>query len=126
MIEMFLYLHRRMDYSGTPAMRLLKIVNDSFFVPDLKNSKTNDFIQVEDIIMGAIGYEMNNVHIKTNAKRAKVELADYIATASLPHNIHNPPALRQRQLRVGGVILGDALHGAPVGQGMCCFPISCL
>jgi len=27
MIEMFLYLHRRMDYSRTPAIALLKVRN---------------------------------------------------------------------------------------------------
>jgi len=43
------------------------------------DSKDNDLIQIADILLGAIGYEMNGAHTRTNAKRAKVLLAEYIA-----------------------------------------------
>jgi hypothetical protein len=54
------------------------------------NSKDNDFIQVADILMGAIGYEMNGAHTRTNAKRAKVALAETIAHKAGLVNLQQP------------------------------------
>lgn len=43
------------------------------------DSKKSDLIQVADVLMGAIGYQMNDAHVRTEAKRSKVILAEYIA-----------------------------------------------
>jgi len=43
------------------------------------DSKKSDLIQVADVLMGAIGYQMNDAHVRTEAKRSKVVLAEYIA-----------------------------------------------
>ena len=55
-----------------------------------KNSKDSDLIQVADILMGAIGYEMNGAHTRTGAKRAKVLLAEYIAQKAGVLNLQQP------------------------------------
>jgi hypothetical protein len=54
------------------------------------NSKDSDFIQVADILMGAIGYEMNGAHTRTNAKKAKILLAEMIARKAGLVNLQQP------------------------------------
>ena len=43
------------------------------------DSKKCNLMQVADVLMGAIGYQNNDCHIRQGAKRAKIQLADYIA-----------------------------------------------
>lgn len=38
-----------------------------------------DVIQVADVLIGAVGYQNNDCHLRPGARRAKIELADYIA-----------------------------------------------
>jgi len=42
-------------------------------------SGKSDLIQIADVLMGAIGYEMNGAHTRTGAKRSKILLAEHIA-----------------------------------------------
>jgi hypothetical protein len=50
------------------------------------DSKSSDLIQLADVLMGAIGYEMNGANLRVGAKEAKVLLARYIAEClGLPH-----------------------------------------
>ena len=42
------------------------------------DSKTSQFIQLIDVVMGALGYLQNGLFRKENAKKAKVELMKYI------------------------------------------------
>lgn len=43
------------------------------------NSKKSDFIQIVDILLGAIAYHINKKHKLDNASAAKVEMANYIS-----------------------------------------------
>ena len=43
------------------------------------DSKKCDLMQIADVLMGAIGYQNNDCHLRPGARRAKIELADYIA-----------------------------------------------
>lgn len=43
------------------------------------DSKQSELLQVADVLMGAIGYHCNDCHTRPDARRAKVELAHYIA-----------------------------------------------
>jgi len=43
------------------------------------SSHKSDFLQLADILMGAIGYHYNDYHQSPDASAAKIELADYIA-----------------------------------------------
>ncbi len=54
------------------------------------NSKYSDLIQVADVLMGAIGYEMNGAHTRTGARRSKVLLAEYIAQKAGLVNLQQP------------------------------------
>jgi hypothetical protein len=64
------------------------------------NSKDSDFIQVADILMGAIGYEMNGAHTRTNAKRAKVNLAEVIARKAGLVNLQQPTPRSSRHFSI--------------------------
>lgn len=64
------------------------------------DSKSNDLIQIADVLMGAIGYEMNGAHTRTNAKRAKVHLAEHIAQSVGIINLQQPTPRRQRHFSV--------------------------
>jgi len=46
---------------------------------DAVDSKRSNVLQVADVLMGAVGYHWNDCHLRPGARRAKVELADYIA-----------------------------------------------
>lgn len=64
------------------------------------NSKNSDFIQVADILMGAIGYEMNGAHTRTNAKQAKVALAETIARKASLINLQQPTPRSSRYFSI--------------------------
>lgn len=73
--------------------------------PPVKNiqaldSKSSDFIQVADVIMGAIGYEMNGAHTRTDAKRSKILLAEYIAKKAGLVNLQQPTPRSQRHFSI--------------------------
>lgn len=43
------------------------------------DSKGSNIIQMADVLMGAIGFQNNDCHLRSNARKAKIELADHIA-----------------------------------------------
>lgn len=55
-----------------------------------QDSKKSDLIQIADVLMGAIGYEMNGAHTRRGAKRSKVLLAEYIAQKAGLVNLQQP------------------------------------
>lgn len=57
---------------------------------DPVDSKTSDPIQIADILMGAIGFEMNGYHLKPGASPAKCNLARHIATRMRLRNLSSP------------------------------------
>ncbi len=55
------------------------IVTLLFVAVEPRNSKESEIIQINDIILGAIGFQKNGYHLLAHAKKAKKELALYIA-----------------------------------------------
>ncbi len=64
------------------------------------DSKDNDLIQIADILMGAIGYEMNGAHTRTWAKRSKILLAEYIARKAGLINLQQPTPRSHRHFSI--------------------------
>ncbi len=64
------------------------------------NSKDSDLIQIADVLMGAIGYEMNGAHTRTGAKRGKVVLAEYIAQKAGLLNLQQPTPRSQKHFSI--------------------------
>ena len=64
------------------------------------NSKKSDFIQIADILMGAIGYQMNGAHMRSGAKKSKVILAEYIAQKSGLVNLLQPTPYSQKNFSI--------------------------
>jgi hypothetical protein len=64
------------------------------------DSKESDLIQIADVLMGAIGYEMNGAHTRSGAKRSKVLLAEYIAQKAGLVNLQQPTPRSQKQFSI--------------------------
>ena len=52
---------------------------DPFVSIEPVDSKKSDLLQICDILLGAMGYQKNGYPILATSKKAKIELADYIA-----------------------------------------------
>jgi len=78
--------------NGLRKKRKGQIKSDVFRNVEAVDSKTSDLMQVADVLMGAIGYHWNNLHVRPGARQAKVLLADYIATkARIPSLAQETP-----------------------------------
>lgn len=64
----------------SPLLNPAEIPEDSEFVNNITplDSKTSQFIQVVDVVMGAIGYLQNELDSRDKASKAKTELMKYI------------------------------------------------
>ncbi|MCB0003572.1 MAG: DUF3800 domain-containing protein [Anaerolineae bacterium] len=60
------------------------------------NSKDSDLIQIADVLMGAVGYEMNGAHTRAGAKQAKVALAKHISAKARLSSLQQPTQRSQR------------------------------
>lgn len=80
-----------LDYrtSNYPLQQLRTILNNGlsskykmhgrpFVAVEPRDSATTEFIQMADIILGAIGYEKNGFTMLLDSKKAKVDLVQYI------------------------------------------------
>jgi hypothetical protein len=56
-----------------------KINYNPFVAVEPIDSKHSDLLQICDIILGAMGFQKNGYHLLSTSKKAKVELAQYIA-----------------------------------------------
>lgn len=82
-------LHKKYPYLLAPVRNI-----------QATDSKASDLIQVADVVMGAIGYEMNGAHTRTGAKRSKVALAEYIAAKLGLVNLQQPTPRSQKHFSI--------------------------
>lgn len=99
---LYICLDRRL--STTPLDKLQKILNAGAakeykldFGPvrvlTAKDSKKDDLLQINDIILGAVAAYKNNRHLEPSAREAKVEMAKYVFSRSglSSYDIDSPP-----------------------------------
>jgi len=72
-------LHKKYPYLNKPIRSIQAVISAEY-----------DSIQIADILMGAIGYEMNGYHQRIGAKEAKVLLAQYIAQKAGLSSLQEP------------------------------------
>jgi len=79
--------HRNSSYSLDTLKRELnrgmarkfQVPGNPFVSVESRDSKQTDLIQIADLLIGAVGFQKNGLHLLAESKRAKVELAAYIA-----------------------------------------------
>jgi len=64
------------------------------------NSKSSEIIQINDIILGAIGYIKNGYHLLADSSKAKVELCDYIVKLSGVENLSDDTKFTERRFTI--------------------------
>jgi len=67
------------DYLNVGMANKFWVLNSPFRNIEPLDSKSSDVMQLNDILIGAIGYEKNGYHLKPNASEAKKALCIYIA-----------------------------------------------
>ncbi|MBI5184923.1 MAG: DUF3800 domain-containing protein [Nitrospinae bacterium] len=77
-----------------------KIINDIIRNIEPKDSKKTNLLQVADVLMGAIGYELNHCHLKSNARRGKVLLSEYIAQKAGLVNLMQETPYRKKDFSI--------------------------
>lgn len=64
------------------------------------DSRKSSIMQIADILMGAIGYEMNLCHLRSNAKRGKVLLCEYIAVKAGTGSLMQETPFKKRDFSI--------------------------
>jgi len=73
------------------------IDTNPFVSVEPRDSKKSELIQINDIILGAVGFQKNGYDLLAGTRDSKKELARYIAQqAGLPNLQHNSPWGRHR------------------------------
>lgn len=64
----------------TPILNPNEIISERGFVNNITpiNSKDSEFIQIVDVVMGALGYLQNRLFEKPEAKKSKADLMKYV------------------------------------------------
>jgi hypothetical protein len=74
-----------------------KYLEEPFVNVEGINSKNSDLMQINDIILGSIGYIKNGFTLIEGSKKAKVELSEYIlANAGLINYNESTPFYQER------------------------------
>lgn len=99
-----------LDYRNTTySLNTLKVVlnrgmkkkfsnsTNPFVAIEPRDSKESEIIQINDIILGAIGFQKNGYHLLAHARQAKKDLANYIASeAGMDNLCKNSPWGKKR------------------------------
>lgn len=70
---------------------------NAFVAIEPKDSRQSEILQIVDIILGAIGFQKNGYQLLADSRKAKIDLANYIArSAGLPGLTENTSRLTER------------------------------
>lgn len=80
--------HRTSSYSLETLKKVLnrgmtkkfQLPGHPFVAVESRDSKQTDLIQIADLLLGAVGFQKNGLHLLAESKKSKVELAEYIAS----------------------------------------------
>lgn len=76
-------------------------INYSPFVSiEPRDSKKSNILQINDIILGAIGFQKNGYHLLANSKQSKVKLAEYIAEQAGLKSLLNDTTLANKRFTI--------------------------
>lgn len=64
------------------------------------DSKESNILQLVDVLMGAIGYQWNGCHMRTNARKAKILLSEYIAKKANLISLAQQTPFRKRNFSI--------------------------
>lgn len=68
-----------------------------FITVEPRDSKESEVLQINDILLGAVGFQKNGLHLIAGSRPAKIELANYIAKeAGLPNLKESTPRSQKR------------------------------
>ncbi|MBK9671494.1 MAG: DUF3800 domain-containing protein [Bacteroidetes bacterium] len=68
-----------------------------------RNSKNSEVIQINDLIIGAIGFQKNGNHLLAGSRRAKIELAEYVAKSAGLLNLQNDTRWGQHRFEIWNI-----------------------
>jgi hypothetical protein len=63
-------------------------------------SDKSDFLQLADVLMGAIGFHCQDFHLRPNARKAKVNLAHYIARKAALRDLRTETAYLKEHFKI--------------------------
>jgi hypothetical protein len=78
----------------------LGIYTNPFVSVELHDSKKFDLMQINDILIGAIGFQKNGYHLRTGTRHAKEYLADYIARQAGLNDLTRTTRYGQRRFKI--------------------------
>jgi hypothetical protein len=65
-----------------------------------RDSKKSNLIQINDIILGAVGFQKNGYHLLAESKKSKIELAEYIAEKAGLNNLIDNTGFRNKRFTI--------------------------
>lgn len=105
--------HLVMDYrtSSYPLQQLRTILNNGlksrhgiatrpFLTIEPRDSKLSEVLQINDIILGAVGFQKNGLDVLPGSRQAKKDLATYIAKKAHLYDLRDTTPFHQRNFTI--------------------------
>ncbi len=77
-----------------------RIPTKPYLKAEPRDSKLNEVLQLNDIVLGSIGYHKNGYHLLSNSSPAKIELANYISQKTGYNNLGQNTTFGQKRFTI--------------------------